>query len=144
LFVVYINGRECHIPPEFCYLDGVPDTIKNNAFKWKQIMDQCRKNPVEKKDCIQKFSKELFSKTSNKTWGLEIDSQPMSVEALILDPPTVILNNGKNIDGTSQNLRKLSIQFPKHLKFEKWVFAYDKRNFQNADFVFSTLKKASN
>ena len=24
LFIVKINGKDCHIPPQFCTIDGVP------------------------------------------------------------------------------------------------------------------------
>lgn len=45
LFMVKINGKECHIPPEFCSIDGVPQQIREDPRKMKNVLQACRKNP---------------------------------------------------------------------------------------------------
>src|SRR5450830_1538131 len=32
LFLVKINGKECHLPSEFCTIDGVPESIREDPF----------------------------------------------------------------------------------------------------------------
>jgi ABC-type multidrug transport system fused ATPase/permease subunit len=46
LFIVKINGKECHIPPEFCTIDGVPQTIREDPRRMRDVLASCRKNPA--------------------------------------------------------------------------------------------------
>ena len=48
LFVCKIGGKECHLPTEFCTIDGVPDSIRSDPFKMRNVLQTCRKNPDEK------------------------------------------------------------------------------------------------
>ena len=48
LFLVKINGKECHIPPEFCTIDGVPQTIREDPRRMRDVLASCRKNPAQK------------------------------------------------------------------------------------------------
>jgi hypothetical protein len=45
LFVVKINGKMCHLPTEFCAIDGVPQQIREDPFKMRNVLGACRKNP---------------------------------------------------------------------------------------------------
>lgn len=45
LFLVKINGKDCFLPPEFCTIDGVPETIREDPFKMRNVLQSCRKNP---------------------------------------------------------------------------------------------------
>jgi hypothetical protein len=73
LFLVKAGGKECHLPTEFCTIDGVPDTIRNDPFKMRNVLATCRKNPHEKLAEIQEFSKTLFGQKSLRDWGIEMD-----------------------------------------------------------------------
>jgi hypothetical protein len=42
-------------------MDGIPDEIRNDPFKMRNIMQACRKNPNEKYLAIEQFSKQLFN-----------------------------------------------------------------------------------
>jgi hypothetical protein len=46
LFVVKINGKDCHIPPEFCTIDGVPQSIREDPRRMRDVLASCRKNPA--------------------------------------------------------------------------------------------------
>lgn len=48
LFVVKIGGKDGHLPPEFCLMDGVPECIRNDPFQMRNILSNCRKNPAKK------------------------------------------------------------------------------------------------
>jgi hypothetical protein len=38
LLVCKIGGKECHLPTEFCTMDGVPDAIRNDPFKMRNSL----------------------------------------------------------------------------------------------------------
>jgi hypothetical protein len=38
LFIVKINGKDCHIPPEFCTIDGVPQTIRDDPRRMRDVL----------------------------------------------------------------------------------------------------------
>jgi len=48
LFVVKINGKLCHLPTEFCSIDGVPQQIREDPMKMRNVLGACRKNPAQK------------------------------------------------------------------------------------------------
>lgn len=48
LFIVKINGKDCHIPPEFCTIDGVPQAIREDPRRMRDVLASCRKNPAQK------------------------------------------------------------------------------------------------
>ena len=45
LFQVKINGKECELPTEFCMIDGVPETIREDPAKMRTVLASCRRNP---------------------------------------------------------------------------------------------------
>jgi PAZ domain len=73
LFLVKINSKECHLPTEFCSIDGVPQTIREDPMKMRNVLSACRKNPEQKFQAIQDFTKDLFSQKALKDWGISID-----------------------------------------------------------------------
>lgn len=79
LFLCKIGGQECHLPPEFCTLDGVPDAIRNDSRKMREVLGTCRKNPEEKIGEIAKFSELLFSQKSLGDWNIDISCQPVNL-----------------------------------------------------------------
>jgi hypothetical protein len=60
LFVVNIGGKDCHLPPEFCTIDGVPESIRSDPIMMRNVLSSCRKNPEQKFKEIQKFCGRLF------------------------------------------------------------------------------------
>ena len=95
LFIVKINGKDCHIPPEFCTIDGVPQAIREDPRRMRDVLASCRKNPAQKFKAIQDFSKELFSQKALREWGIIIEEEPLEVQSHILPMPTMELSNGK-------------------------------------------------
>lgn len=89
LFQVKINGKDCYLPPEFCTIDGVPETIREDPMKMRNVLSSCRKNPNQKFQAIQEFSKDLFGQKSLKDWGIIIEAEPLQIESQILPTPTI-------------------------------------------------------
>lgn len=46
LLLVKIGGKECHLPTEFCTIDGVPESIRSDPAKMRNVLSNCRKNPT--------------------------------------------------------------------------------------------------
>ena len=95
LFVVKINGKECHIPPEFCNIDGVPESIREDPRRMRDVLGATRKNPMQKFKAIEDFSYDLFGQKALKDWGVIIDSEPIQIESQILPLPTIEMQNGR-------------------------------------------------
>ena len=93
LFLVKLNDQTCRIPPEFCIIDGVPQSIKEDGFKMRNMLTACRKNPNEKFNAIEEFTHDFFSQKSLKKWDLIIESKPIEIETKILDQTQVLLEN---------------------------------------------------
>ena len=109
LFIVKINGRECHIPPEFCNIDGVPETIREDPRRMRDVLGSTRKNPMQKFKAIEDFSYDLFGQKALKDWGVIIDNEPITIESQILPLPTIDLANGRQSLCDQQTLRNLPI-----------------------------------
>lgn len=84
LLVVKINGKECHIPSEFCTIDGVPESIREDPRRMRDVLASCRKNPAQKFKAIQDFSRDLFGQKALQDWGIMIESEPMEIASHIL------------------------------------------------------------
>jgi hypothetical protein len=144
LFIVKINGKDCHIPPEFCTIDGVPQAIREDPRRMRDVLASCRKNPAQKFKAIQDFSKELFSQKALRDWGIIIEEQPLEVQSHILPTPTMELANGKQAQIDERSLKNLPIQNPSEaLCHEQWAILYERRHYTQANELFNTLHQAS-
>jgi len=144
LFIVKINGKDCHIPPEFCTIDGVPETIREDPRLMRDVLSSCRKNPAQKFKAIQDFSHDLFSQKSLKDWGISIESEPLEIMSTILPMPTIELSNGKTAACDQNCLRTLPIQRAcDALLRERWAIVYEQKHFSQANNLFQTLQQAS-
>jgi hypothetical protein len=138
LFIVKINGKECHIPPEFCNIDGVPETIREDPRRMRDVLGATRKNPMQKFKAIEDFSYDLFGQKALKDWGVIIDSEPIQIESQILPLPTIELQNGRQSQCDQNILRNLPIQVPasESLARERWAILYEKKHFNQANGLF--------
>jgi len=109
LFIIKINGKDCHIPPEFCTIDGVPQTIREDPRKMRDVLASCRKNPQQKFKAIENFSHDLFSQKALKDWGVIIDTEPMVINSSILPTPVIDMSNGRTQACNDNTLRNLPI-----------------------------------
>lgn len=89
LFVCKVGGKDIHIPPEFCTIDGIPEQIRTDGHKFRNVLQTIRKDPSEKLYEISNFSKTLLCQDSLKKWGIEIDARPLSMETDVLPMPQI-------------------------------------------------------
>ena len=71
LFLVKVTDQDYYLPPEFCMLDGVPDSIRKSAGM-REALAQTRIRPDDKMKKIQEMCDLLFKQKSIKEWGLDI------------------------------------------------------------------------
>jgi len=132
-----------HLPTEFCTIDGVPDSIRSDPFKMRNVIQNTKKNPDEKLSEIHTFSKKLLAQQAFKEWGIEVNSNPLQMETRVLALPEVI-DGDRPVQVEGSTLRNLPIQKATDLKTGQWVIAYNKkRHFDNANSLYYTMADAS-
>lgn len=137
LFEVHIGGKECHLPPEFCMIDGVPQTIRSNPQLMREVLSTTRRNPEQKLHEIQEFSRKLFDQKSLRDWGIEIEMQPVSMKTQVLPLPKVEMPDGSQGSCDQNTLRRMPPRAPIQLEKGRWIMAYDaSKNFESADRVY--------
>ena len=47
MLIISIEGRNIHIPSEFCLINGVPDSFKNCRKSMGDLNQDLKKNPDE-------------------------------------------------------------------------------------------------
>lgn len=60
MLIMQQGGRDISVPSEFCLLDGVPDSIRNNSRSMRTLLNQVKQNPAQKMDSIVKMVQKLF------------------------------------------------------------------------------------
>lgn len=92
LFKIQITDQEYFLPPEFCMIDGVPDSVRKGPGM-RDALQCTRISPQEKIDKIQKMCDLLFNQKAVKSWGLEIDRKPIIQESSVLAAPEIFQHN---------------------------------------------------
>lgn len=76
MLIMQQNGREISVPPEFCQLDGVPDSIRNNGRDMRTLLNSVKQNPEQKMNSIAKMVNKLFQMKKWKEWDITVEEQP--------------------------------------------------------------------
>lgn len=84
------DQQDVLLPPELCTLDGVPEQVRSNKNNFRELLQASRKNPKEKLQDIQKFTKQLFNQKPLQKWGIKIETKPIVFDCNILDMPKTI------------------------------------------------------
>jgi hypothetical protein len=138
LFQVKINNKECHLPTELCTIDGVPEQIREDPRRMREVLMTCRKDPIQKLKAIEDFSKDLFGQKALKDWGITIELEPMHFKTRVLPKP--MIEQGKSsITCDEATLKSLSVFVPVNLLRERWLFVYDSRNFELANSAYGLM-----
>jgi hypothetical protein len=109
----------------------------------RNVLQACRKNPTQKFEAIQEFSKDLFKQKALKDWGISIEAEPITIQSTILPMPVINLKGGDQSSCNEQTLRRLGIQKAENLLHERWMLVYEAADYNNANNVFNTFKAAS-
>ena len=85
-FLVRITDQEYYLPPEFCLLDGVEDSIRKGAGM-RDALAMTRTSPNEKLRQIQSMVDQLGEQSSMINWGLQVEEVPISLKSFVLGAP---------------------------------------------------------
>lgn len=131
-----------HLPPEFCLLDGVPDSVRKGR-EMREAMQTIRITPEEKIAKISKLRKELFAQKAIKDWGIMIEELPIELpRSCVLGAPAILQGN-QVIHIDEAMMRNLAIATPKDLLQDQWIIMYKRQNFDLAEAVYDNLEKSS-
>lgn len=142
LFEVKQGGNIVYLPPEFCFIDGVPESIRRDSLQMNLVLKTCRKNANEKVTSIQQISNKLSKTQTLCNWGVKVGNKAFEMEAEILPAPTLVIGHGQQTTYTNDCLRKLPIQKSKDLTYERWIVLYSRNNYEQADKIYGLLTKA--
>ena len=92
LFLVKVTDQDYYLPPEFCMLDGVPDSIRKSAGM-RDALAHTRITPQDKMKKIEQMCEMLFKQQSIKNWDLHIENVPIELQSHVLGAPQIFSNN---------------------------------------------------
>lgn len=122
LFVVKIADQTHYLPPEFCLVDGVSDSMKKSPGM-REALKRTHITPEDKCGRIQKMADVLQAQKALKQWDLKIEAVPVEIRSRVMDAPKIF--KGNQIIHVDENiLRKLPIQKAVDLKHEQWIMIY--------------------
>ena len=87
MLIMNQGGREISVPSEFCCLNGVPDSIRNNSRAMRTLLNSVKQNPDEKMNSIVKMVNNLFKMKKWAEWDITVDSKPQCLESRRLAVP---------------------------------------------------------
>ena len=70
------QGKLISIPSEFCLLDGVPDSIRNNGKSMRTLLNKTKQTPGQKMKSIVDMVNNLFKMKKWAEWDISIDTNP--------------------------------------------------------------------
>jgi len=74
------------LPPQLCTFESMPELLKKN----KTLVSKYRKDPTEKLDSVKGVINEICQNSEMQEWGIELDPQPYSFNARVLNKPMLI------------------------------------------------------
>ena len=94
MLIMQQGGKNISVPSEFCLLDGVPDSIRNNSRSMRTLLNQVKQNPAQKMESIVNMIQKLFKMKKFAEWDITVDSTPQSLESRRLAAPELIHKGG--------------------------------------------------
>lgn len=92
LFMIKIAECYHYLPPEFCLIDGVPDSVRKGPGM-RDALAKTRIRPHEKLRKIQEMVNELFQQKAVKDWDLTIENKPIEMGTSVLATPKLLQGN---------------------------------------------------
>lgn len=79
LIIVKHGENMIHLPPEFCRIDGVPESIRASPAM-RDCLAICRVNPDQKMRDINSLIGILMNQQVFRDWNLSIESNPIDLK----------------------------------------------------------------
>ncbi|KPP60297.1 piwi-like protein 1-like, partial [Scleropages formosus] len=136
--------------PEFCYLTGLTDKMRNDFNIMKDLSAHTRLNPEQRERRLLRFVNSIHnSEEAQKelnTWGLNFDNELLPLPARIL--PTERIMQGPRVYGYNpwaadwtKEMRGVPLISSRPL--DSWILFYIRRNCQEAQALVQALGRVS-
>ena len=79
LLVVKHGDSMIHLVPEFCRVDGVPESIRSSPMSMRDCLAVCRTDPAQKMKKISEAVGLLMQQQVFKDFELSIESNPIDL-----------------------------------------------------------------
>ncbi|MCI4381245.1 hypothetical protein PGIGA_G00249450 [Pangasianodon gigas] len=136
--------------PEFCYLTGLTDKMRNDFNIMKDLSTHTRLTPEQRENRLNRFisnmSKNASAQTALSTWGLSFENKLLNVTGRVL-PAERILQGARAFEYNpwaadwSKEMRGLPLI--SSVPLENWLMFYTRRNADVAHSLLQTLNKVS-
>lgn len=135
------GGKDISVPSEFCLLDGVPDSIRNNSRSMRTLLNQVKQNPAQKMQSIIQMVQKLFKMKKWAEWDIQVDTTPQSLESRRLAAPELIHKEGddKHLYCNERLLKQMPVFSCESLAKKTLVLFYERRNESIVDNVKKNL-----
>ncbi|KAJ8408576.1 hypothetical protein AAFF_G00252110, partial [Aldrovandia affinis] len=134
--------------PEFCYMTGLTDKMRNDFNIMKELSFHTRLNPEQRNNSLSRFistvNRNAEAQSELNTWGLNLDNKPLSIQARILPTeniiqgPKVLQFNPMAADWSKEMRKVPLISCP---PLQCWILFYTRRNGDVAQALLQTLER---
>lgn len=134
------QGKPIYVPPEFCIMDGVPESIRKNGKDMRILLGKTRQDPNQKIKSIVDMINKLFSSNKCKQYGITIDQDPLQLESRKLAAPELIHNEGdKSIHASDRVLKQMPIFNYEPMAEKKLILIYENYMQREAENTYNNL-----
>jgi len=143
MLIMNTQGRSVSLPSEFCLVDGVPDSIKNNSRAMRTLLNQVKQNPEQKLKSITGMVNKLFKMTKWAEWDITIDSTPQRLESRKLAAPELIHKEGqdKHLYASERLLKQMPVYSSNQMADYELVLVHDRYSRNEAESTQQNLMK---
>ena len=127
MLVMIQQGKPIYVPSEFCIMDGVPQSIRENGKNMRTLLGKTRQDPNQKITSIKKMIEQITNSTKCKQWGITIEKQPLKLQSRKLAAPELIHKQGddKNLYASDRTLRQMPIYNGDNMAQKQLVLVYE-------------------
>ncbi|XP_053507651.1 piwi-like protein 1 isoform X2 [Ictalurus furcatus] len=136
--------------PEFCYLTGLTDKMRNDFNIMRDLSTHTRLTPEQRENRLNRFinsmNKNASAQTTLSTWGLSFESKLLNLTGRVL--PAERIQQGARayeynpwVADWSKEMRGLPLMTS--MPLENWLLFYTRRNADVAHSLLQTLNKVS-
>uniref|UniRef100_A0A672JIH6 Piwi-like protein 1 n=1 Tax=Salarias fasciatus TaxID=181472 RepID=A0A672JIH6_SALFA len=136
--------------PEFCYLTGLTDKMRNDRMIMKDLSDQTKLNPEQREQRLMRFvdniQRNSDARAEMQKWGLSFDQQLLKLTGRVLPTENIVQGprtydyNPREADWSRQMRGLPVISAP---PLENWLLLHTPRNSSEAQSLMQTLKKVA-
>ena len=143
MLIMNTQGRQVSLPSEFCLVDGVPDSIRNNSMAMRNLLNKVKQTPQQKLDAVCGMVNKLFKMTKWGEWDISIESKPQTLDSRKLAAPELIHKEGddKALFANERLLKQMPVFSSSVLNDYDLIIVHDKFSKNEAENAQQNLVK---